>query len=98
MAPATTSAGPWLWRRAILSFFLLNLQTFDPDVGIPLVTVRSHADGSGRTEVRPEVLDVYDVRWSEDRSSAIATHRLDDVHQLILARTDDSMNRPRLAL
>lgn len=73
-----------------LLFFHLNLQKFDTDVGIPLVIVRSHADGSGRTCVRPEVLDVYGVLWAEDGLLAIVTHRLDDVYQLVLARTDGS--------
>ena len=74
-----------------LVYFHVNLVRFSPDVGIPLVMVRSRPDGSNRTQVRPEEFHIIDALWAEDGSLAVISQPSgDDGRQVVQARTDGS--------
>ena len=74
-----------------LVYFHVNLAQFLPDMGIPLVMVRSNPDGSNRTQLRPEVLHIIQALWAQDGSLALILQRgSGDGSQVILARTDGS--------
>jgi Tol biopolymer transport system component len=74
-----------------LVYFHVNLERFSPDVGIPLVMVRSNPDGSNRTQLRPEVFHIAQALWAQDGSLALILHRgSGDSWQVVLARTDGS--------
>jgi len=74
-----------------LLFFDANVEHFSPDVGIPLVMVRSDSDGANMTQVRPEEFHICDALWSEDGSLALILQTCSgDDAQVFLARTDGS--------
>ena len=74
-----------------LVYFHANLERFSPDAGIPLVMVRSHRDGSNRSQLRPELFHITQALWAQDGSSALILQRgSEDSWQVVLARTDGS--------
>ena len=82
---------PHQLRSGELVYFHVNLEHFSPDVGIPLVMVRSNPDGSNRTQLRPEVLKPWEVLWAQSGSFALLVQRVDkDNQRIVLARIDGS--------
>jgi WD40 repeat protein len=82
-----------------LLYFHVNLERFSPDVGIPLVMVRSAPDGSNRSPLRPEEFRINSALWAPDGSLALILNlsngdsvrvTSDDIMQVVLARTDGS--------
>ncbi|HLC05451.1 MAG TPA: hypothetical protein VJK02_20635 [Anaerolineales bacterium] len=74
-----------------LVYFHVNLERFSPDAGIPLVMVRSHPDGSNRTQLRPEVFYINQALWALDGSLALILQRGGGGSwQVVLARADGS--------
>jgi Tol biopolymer transport system component len=67
---------------------------FSPEAGIPLVMVRSRADGSERTQLRPEQFRIAEALWAPDGSLAVILQVSDDGgRQVVLTRTDgDPLN------
>jgi hypothetical protein len=66
-------------------------ERFLPDVGVPLVMVQSHPDGSNRVQLRPEVFYPSEALWAQARSLALIRRAYDeDGSQVVLARTDGS--------
>jgi hypothetical protein len=62
---------------------------FSPEAGIPLVMVRSRADGSDRTQLRPEQFRIAEALWAPDGSLAVILQVSDDGgRQVVLTRTD----------
>jgi hypothetical protein len=84
-------AAPFQLDSGDLLFFHVELERFDPDVGIPMVLVRSDPTGSNITQVRPEVFDAVRALWAPDGSSAVISGRCcGGGKQLILVRPDGS--------
>jgi WD40 repeat protein len=75
-----------------LLFFHANLERLDPDVGIPLVMVRSDADGSNLRRIRSEAFEFFASLWSENGSLAVVVlpGEGEGSRYLALARTDES--------
>ncbi|HET7011738.1 MAG TPA: hypothetical protein VFI11_13260 [Anaerolineales bacterium] len=75
-----------------LAFFHVNLERFDPDIGIPLVMVRSDATGSNLRPIRTEPFDFFTALWSEDGSFAVVVlpGEGEGSRRIALARTDES--------
>jgi hypothetical protein len=76
-----------------LLFFFVN-QRYSPDVGFPMRMVRSQADGSNRTVLRPEIFHVAEALWAPDGSLAVIVKYFRDDRdrdwQVTLTRTDGS--------
>ncbi len=82
---------PHQLRSGELVYFHVNLEHFSPDLGIPLVMVRSNPDGSNRTQLRPEVFESLEVLWAQNGSFAVLVQRVDkDNQRIVLARIDGS--------
>jgi len=74
-----------------LIFFLAHLEHFSPEVGIPLVMMRSDPDGSDVTQVRTEEFHIGEVLWAQDGSLALIQGRYGSSgRQVILARPNAS--------
>ena len=74
-----------------LLYFHVNLAHFSPDVGIPLVMVRSNPEGSNRTQLRPEVFRMAEVLWAQNGSFALVVQLVGkDNQRMVLARIDGS--------
>jgi hypothetical protein len=76
---------PYQLPSGQLVYFHANLEHFSPDVGIPLVMVRSNPDGSNRTQLRPEVFKIRQALWAQDGSFVlIAQYTGDGSEQIVL--------------
>lgn len=72
-------------------FFHTQLERLDPDVGIPLVMVRSDSKGSIEAQLRPEQFHIRQVLWAQDGSWALILGSIENWdRKLYLAPSDGS--------
>lgn len=89
--PGTSRFVGWPVELASGRLLFFYGEQFFPDSGIPLVMVRSDADGSNRVSVRQEQQHIGDALWAPDGSLAVISHFTDGAAgQLVLARPDES--------